>query len=223
MDIGDPLEEESKVIHLLASLPDSYNTILTAMEAQDKIPSWDMVTEKLLNEEQKTVSKRSIQIKDENQALVGMTNNAVYSKKIFKCYHCGKPGHIKKNCRLWKKQEDESKNVSRAHTAKAGTSRTTGDDADSDSCGMLATLLTAADTMKSWIVDSGASRHMCGNVTCFERYLDLQNPIDIQVGDGRVVKATGIGSVNLNVKLLDDSVCDLKLRNVLFVPKLHIT
>ena len=32
--IGDPVSEEAKVVHLLASLPTSYDMLVTALEAQ---------------------------------------------------------------------------------------------------------------------------------------------------------------------------------------------
>ncbi|KAF2347132.1 hypothetical protein FHG87_022111 [Trinorchestia longiramus] len=45
--------EEERVISLLSSLPDRFSTLVTALEANEKIPSWDVVTERLLNEERK--------------------------------------------------------------------------------------------------------------------------------------------------------------------------
>ena len=51
--VGDAIEEEDKVINLLASLPDNYATIVTALEAMEKVPTWEMVTERLLHEEKK--------------------------------------------------------------------------------------------------------------------------------------------------------------------------
>lgn len=51
--IGDALSEEDKVISLLASLPDTYSVLVTALEAQDSVPSWEVVQERLLHEEAK--------------------------------------------------------------------------------------------------------------------------------------------------------------------------
>lgn len=45
--LGDPLQDEDRVIHLLSSLPESYNNIVTAFEAQPDIPSWEIVSEKI--------------------------------------------------------------------------------------------------------------------------------------------------------------------------------
>ena len=48
--IGDALPKEDKVICLLASLPETYSTLVTALEATEEIPSWSMVTDRLLHE-----------------------------------------------------------------------------------------------------------------------------------------------------------------------------
>ncbi|KAF2344425.1 hypothetical protein FHG87_024819 [Trinorchestia longiramus] len=51
--IGDAMEEEERVIILLSSLPDRFSTLVTALEAHEKIPTWEVVTERLLNEERR--------------------------------------------------------------------------------------------------------------------------------------------------------------------------
>ena len=52
--IGDPVTEEDQVVHLLASLPEAYDMLVTALEAQSEaVPKWELVTERLLREEQK--------------------------------------------------------------------------------------------------------------------------------------------------------------------------
>ena len=82
--LGDVVEEEAKVIHLLASIPESYNTLVTALESQESVPSWTVVAEKLPHEEQKhTVSKL------EKNALFNKDSNSIKKKII--CFFCGKP------------------------------------------------------------------------------------------------------------------------------------
>ena len=46
--IGDPVTEEDHVMHLLASLPDSYNMLATALEANSEaVPKMEVVMERL--------------------------------------------------------------------------------------------------------------------------------------------------------------------------------
>ena len=53
--IDDPVADEDRVIALLASLPDNYSTLVTALEALESVPTWDSVTERLLHHEEKTI------------------------------------------------------------------------------------------------------------------------------------------------------------------------
>ena len=43
--ISDHVTEEDRVVHLLASLPDSFNMLVTALEANPEVPKMEMVTE----------------------------------------------------------------------------------------------------------------------------------------------------------------------------------
>ena len=51
--VGDAVKDDDKVVFLLASLPESYTTLVTALEASATVPETDAVIEKLLHEERK--------------------------------------------------------------------------------------------------------------------------------------------------------------------------
>ena len=51
--IGDNIDDEDRVIYLLASLPESYKLLVTALEANTNVPNMETVIERLLHEEQK--------------------------------------------------------------------------------------------------------------------------------------------------------------------------
>ena len=57
--IGDPLDEENQVVHLLASLPESYDMLVTVLEASPEVPKLEIVTERLLHKETKQRDKES--------------------------------------------------------------------------------------------------------------------------------------------------------------------
>ena len=50
--IGDPVEED-RVVHWLASLPESYYMLVTALEANSEVPQMEVIMEHLLHEESK--------------------------------------------------------------------------------------------------------------------------------------------------------------------------
>lgn len=72
----------------------------------------------------------------------------------------------------------------------------------------------------SWIVDSGASCHMCNNVMLFVELRSLKETLQVTLGDGHTLEATGRGTVALDMKLPDGMTKTCKLNDVLYVPKL---
>ena len=86
--IGDPVKEEDCVVYLLASLPESYNMFITALEASSDAPQME-VTERLLQEERKQ-KDRADSGRSHPKAMT-----ITRSMLKVKCYHCGKAGHIK--------------------------------------------------------------------------------------------------------------------------------
>ena len=93
---GDAVSEEDRVVHLLASLPDSYNMLVTALEANAEVPKMEVVTERLLHEERKLKNREDAAGADSESAMFAGPRSR---RKGPKCYHCGKFGHIKRNCR----------------------------------------------------------------------------------------------------------------------------
>ena len=47
--IGHPVEEEERVVHLLTSLPESFDMMVTALEANTEMPSLENVTERIIH------------------------------------------------------------------------------------------------------------------------------------------------------------------------------
>lgn len=59
----------------------------------------------------------------------------------------------------------------------------------------------AMNQQEGWIVDSGATSHMCYDCRQFIELHTLEGPLDVMLGDGRSLKAAGEGTVMLNVRL----------------------
>ena len=58
--IGDMITEEDRMVHLLASLLESYRVLVTALEACAEVPKIETVTEQLLYEERKLADGESL-------------------------------------------------------------------------------------------------------------------------------------------------------------------
>ena len=215
--IGDPVAEEDRVVQLLASLPDSFKMLVTALEANPEVPKMEIVTERLLHEERK--------LKDPGPTrLKAMT--AQGQKKKFTCHYCGKPGHFRRNCR--KLAADNKKKVKlgtrekEKHKANKAAIKKDEEDGSSscDSDALVAFHALSVNSSGNWIVDSGATSHMCNNAKMFAKFKSLKRAQEVKLGDGHVLEAIGEGIVQVKMKLPNGMVRRCNLRNVLFVPKL---
>ena len=212
--IGEPIKDEDKVVTLLASLPDSYNMLVTAFEANADVPEMDVVTEKLIHDEFKRKEAKKCQNEKVDSAFY--SNNQATNKNIKKCHHCGKVGHIKKNC--WK--NPASKNFKKQQKANmVDSSETSG----AECSGLLACQALAARSSSGsneWVVDSGATCHMSNQREIFSEMVELLTPQKVLLGDKHSLDATGKGSVQLKMNLPGGKVHLCILNDVLFVPDL---
>ena len=72
----------------------------------------------------------------------------------------------------------------------------------------------------AWIVDSGATCHMCNDQSVFVTYESLKTPLKVTLGDGYEVDALGRGVVILYSELPSGRSKRCKLHDVLHVPRL---
>ena len=52
----------------------------------------------------------------------------------------------------------------------------------------------------NWLLDSGSTDHIINDDKFFEKYIDLKNPIDVKLPDGKKLKATKLGSIKIYFK-----------------------
>ena len=78
----------------------------------------------------------------------------------------------------------------------------------------------SANRRNNWVVDSGATCHMCNNEGLFDQIIGLEIPQEITVGDGYFVQATGRGNVILRMNVPNEKIRKCKLSDVLYVPDL---
>ncbi|KAK3746619.1 hypothetical protein QZH41_003126 [Actinostola sp. cb2023] len=213
--IGAPMEEEDKVVTLLASLPDKFDMLVTALEANSEVPNMEVVTERLFHEENKLKERETVE-KPYEKVMLGTK-----SKDRPKCHHCGKPGHLKRNCwSLKKEKEKEQQNKPESKPVKH-KANVVADDSDSESLGLVTQALAASVCANDvWIIDSGATCHMTNDRSSLRDILELTEPVHVQLGDGRVLNATARGTVTLYTVLRGGNEKRCNLKDVLFVPKL---
>ncbi len=203
--VGDTVTEEDKVVHILASLPESYNMLVVAFEACQDVPKLDTVIERLLHEERKS---ENVDLQ-KGLAATSKRNAGRGNSRGVRCYGCNAYGHIHRHCPETKmkgyrahnaRNEDHSPEVSL--NAVLSTSDTT---------------VTGKDT--SWIIDSGATCHMCNDKDMFIEFRELHTVQLVKLGDGKSVKATGRGNIKLEV-IVQGELKMCVLNDVLCVPDL---
>ncbi|KAJ8030725.1 hypothetical protein HOLleu_27212 [Holothuria leucospilota] len=221
---GDPITEEDRVVHLLASLPDSYNMLVTALAANPEVPKMEVVTERLLHEERKMKD----QVGDSVNSGQAMVMKQQTKRKGPKCYNCGKFGHIQRNCtepaQAEKRYNSGHRNKKHVrHKANNVKTKRRDSSSDNESVGLVvrhALSANAGGPLNSWIVDSGATCHMCNDDKLFVELDSLTKSIEITLGDGHALQAAGQGVVALEMNLSNGKTKKCKLHNVLYVPNL---
>ncbi|GAQ92728.1 putative retrotransposon protein with Ribonuclease H-like superfamily and integrase domain [Klebsormidium nitens] len=109
------------------------------------------------------------------------------------CYECGEKGHTKRNCR--KRKENGSKVMFGVAFASLGRGLFDGE----------------------WVLDSGSSHHISREKGVFKSLESLENGREIEFGNKGVLKAEGVGEVEILVKT-PTGVALVTLREVLYVP-----
>lgn len=124
------------------------------------------------------------------------------------CNFCNRPGHKARFC--WNRRRSKGK-------------ASNNDNKTSSSQNGNVAFFGAHRKHKSsdWILDSGASQHMCNDKHFFHELKCLQVPCNITIGDSSCFSAKG--QVNVSVKSFVGENCrEVKINDVLFVSDLAI-
>ena len=142
-----------------------------------------------------------------------------------RCHHCGKMGHIKRFCRELKAEKEKSEKKDKSGTSEKVAMSITKEDSDSESSVLIsvtdqALSASSSNEQSAWIVDSGATSHMCRDSKSFTTLHQLGDPVDVALGDGRALTAVGRGTVKLDMVLPNGELKCCTLHDVLYVPDL---
>ena len=218
--IGAAMEDEDKVVTLLASLPEAYNMLVTALEASTEVPQMEVVIERLLYEEKKLGEREKSPIPS---SRVMVTSDHKGNKKFIKCHHCGKLGHIRRFCKDLNKDKSKKEPGNQGNKNKGNQVEKGQPGSRKESLGLVVQSLAASAcgiNSKTWIVDSGATCHMCNNKALLEDFVEFDETVDVMLGDGKVLHATGTGTVSVHTVLANGKLQECILHNVLLVPNL---
>ena len=101
---------------------------------------------------------------------------------------------------------------------KAEVRRRDRSSSDGDCVGLMVNHVLSANStgpLNEWIVDSGATCHMCCDDKLFAELQRLKQPLEVTLGDGYTVEATGRGTVVLELTEVGGKASRCKLHEVL--------
>lgn len=237
---GAKLEETDKVAHLFLTLPTVYDGVITAIEtlSEDNI-SLAFVKTRLLDQEIKlktesadTVTKvmhlekkpthparkRSFEEIKQNQTqnFRYKRDNRKINKRHLKCHHCGRKGHVKKECYHFKRMMGDNQ----APRTRTLQNIETQQPFISNKSFGFAFMLGAQKPIEhvnevTFLLDSGASDHIINRQDLFIHYSRLIIPLKISVAkNGTYITATKRGTI----KVTSDLGVQGFLDNVLYCP-----
>lgn len=205
---GFEMQECLKVALILRGLPESFNPLTTALEARNEDElTLDLVKVKLLDEAEK-LRKRS---GSDEQVL--RTGGASASQKSVVCYHCGKPGHRKRNCKAYLAECGGNADPKR-EKAKAKTVR------ENDAKSFTFMVRSGKQDASAWVIDSGATSHLAKNRNSFVRLDESVRP-EISTADGKVLRTAGVGDCEIECVNGRNEKVSITLTGVIFAPGLE--
>ena len=191
--IGDAVSESEQLVILLGSLPDDYDAIIKIIE---NISDMTLFTAKeMLRREYDEYQRKEAKESALKAAQWPRKGFKSHGKTRFngKCFLCGKFGHKKNDC-YKNSDEGNGKGEKQEHAFSAATN----------------------GLSSGWLLDSGASSHMCPVKNEFASIELFKEPVPISIANGWEVKALGTGNVPLTLK--DGTL--VRMYDVLFVPDL---
>lgn len=187
---------------LLCSLPSSYDSLITALEArkEDELTS-SLVRSKIVEEYRRRMDRDGVA--SDAAALKVTRRNDYY------CSHCNKHGHSNSHCRKLKdkgKGKQKNKNDDRSNNNKANMIGQLSND-----------VLFAVGKIDGFILDSGASCHVSCDKSIFID-LDMSHHDKVFVANGNEVTSSGRGNIRVVFQNENGESTKVTLCDVLFVP-----
>ena len=122
------------------------------------------------------------------------TNNSNYA-----CFVCGKLRHSARNCRFQKHGPMAQANVIEEPLV------------------VMVTEINILEGLGGWLIDSGATRHVCYDKNWFKTYTILDEKKKIMLGDSHTIEVVGIGEMLLKFT----SGREVTLKDVFHVPDIR--
>ncbi|CCO30981.1 hypothetical protein RSOLAG1IB_12702 [Rhizoctonia solani AG-1 IB] len=241
--LGEPISDLMLAQMMMTALPPSYSVVTSVIQTTNQASAVnpDMVQDTVLAEEERRrkgsggLSAMFSQHLSKSKQSNGKSSNKKKNKKDKgpACLNCGKGGHSKAEC--WakgggaegtgphqrKKAEKQAKDKESSSTTKSESAKVA---VTSEPIQTQLYALPAIDSYSptdSWLLDSGASRHMTPNRQWFATYCPLASPVSVRIGNGKQIPAAGIGRIFVTLRNRQGKDTEAVIKEVLHVPDLQ--
>eukprot|EP00250_Pteridium_aquilinum_P035230 c892_g1_i1 orf=2-1174(-) len=210
---GLQLDESLQSMLLLAALPSSWRPFITTQASVVGLTIETLITRILQEDAMRTSS---------NQAPVPLSTQYLqraggFRKKTFHrfqsasqstspssiktCRYCGRQGHVDKDCRTKKRDQQRNNGRPRAHTHQLNTS-TLGEYGmetlqlfTASFLNSVESMLPSTDAADEWLLHTGATHHMTPHRHWLQDYKKLNEAVKVYLGDNHCLHARGIGNM----------------------------
>ncbi|CAB3248534.1 unnamed protein product [Arctia plantaginis] len=238
---GATITEQEKLNYMLKALPGSYSYLGDLI---DILPENDRNVDYLKSKIKLKMSE------NESAAPVHDSSNAFraearpYQSKI-NCYGCGKPGHIKKDCRSANMTRGRGRGFSgyrgrgftgyRGHVSNNIRNFNRGkvnyhqNNNESQGNNFHTTVANSTHLTKEndkqmkgqieWLLDSGCTDHIINTEEYFDACETLEKPVKVKIGDGTILEATKVGNIETYFRVYGKK-CEVMLTKVFYVKRM---
>lgn len=205
---------------LLGSLPESYETLVTALESRPENEiTLSIVKGKLIDEYKRRegvkATREDIQETEAAMKTEFKNKGTAHAKKT--CYFCKKSEHFKSECmkyKSWKSKREKSNKATENASSSDYCFYATSSKAEETCCGAK-----SREVRNSWIVDSSATSHMVTSRDFFECF-HSKGKVHVRLADEKkIAEIQGTGSGGINCAT-GSSIVEMEINNVLYVSTL---
>lgn len=195
--VGVKIDDTLYKLALLRSLSSRFDSLTVALEAQIEAMSIEDLHARVYREDTRQKSNLDTG-SNALRAHVNTSKSSRTDKSNMSCFYCKKKGHKIADCRKRKRDED-------SHEKGPGG-------------GPHALVFDGTKgPVTHWVVDSGASYHICNNRHIFDSLTKRSHPVEISIGDGSIMKASYNGTVHVTFST-DFGRYPCVLHEVLYIP-----
>lgn len=203
----ESLSDSWSVAMLLSSLPRSYDPLITALETRSEEElTFAVVQQKVIAEYERR--QHAEENSNSGEKVLKSISSKDSKKFSMKCYFCKKEGHMKQSCRKyikWKEKHPDKGTMKSSNENKVNTVE------------YKEALFSVGIRSNSWILDSGATRHVSNDLAFFTS-VNKSHKDKIEVANGEMIDVDGIGSGNLLLKNREGIVTSIFVSGVLYAP-----